>query len=113
MANLSIKDFPDELLREGRIEALAAGTTFRELVIEAIGRTVGDRQREGAKPSLKVQRRLLGKRSTKDKGERRTSSRVNALAPRLPAKAPARATRTKEKIESCPHGLLFHPGCAD
>lgn len=113
MANLSIKDFPDELLRDGRIEALAAGTTFRELVIEAIGRAVSDRQREGARPSLKVQRRLSGKRSAKDKGERQASSTVNALAPRLPATASALATRTREKVEPCPHGFLFHPGCAD
>jgi hypothetical protein len=103
MANLSIKDFPDELLREGRIEALAAGTTFRELVIGALERVVSDRQGEGARPSLDSHRRVPSKRRAK-----KQVSTADDMAPTTIQPDPA---QQEDPAEPCRHGLIFHPGC--
>ena len=44
MANLSIKDFPDELLIGGRMEALASGKTFRAWMIDLLEQITGGEQ---------------------------------------------------------------------
>jgi hypothetical protein len=104
MANLSIKNFPDELLREGRIEALVAGTTFRELVIGALERVVSDRQGAGARPSLDFHRRVPSKRRAKKQVSAADDMALTTIQPDPPA-------QQEDPAEPCRHGLIFHPGC--
>jgi hypothetical protein len=50
MPVLSVRDFPDELLRQAKSKAVLEGRTLRELVIEAVKKVVEE------KPSLKTRR---------------------------------------------------------
>ena len=50
MGVLSVRDFPEELLRQAKSKAVLEGRTLRELVIEAVEKVVEE------KKSLKVRR---------------------------------------------------------
>lgn len=109
MANLSIKDFPEELLREGRIEALASGQTFRAWMIDVFEQVCGQQepqrqttlQRHNGLVSSKRQRRVSGPHGAKF---------VDQKCPLPHLEAPS---SPHERIKPCSHGLLFHPGCND
>jgi hypothetical protein len=110
MANLSIKDFPNELLIEGRIEALSSGKTFRAWMIDLVDRGTGGqqetqqqttRQKCSAPASPTAQRRATGQRGAKVGGQNEPLPR--AETPSAP----------REESKRCSHGLLWHPGCTD
>jgi plasmid stability protein len=46
VGQLSIRDFPDDLQRQARIEAIEAGESLKDLVIEAVRREVERRRAE-------------------------------------------------------------------
>ena len=44
MASMNIRDFPDAVLQDARIEAAKCKTTLREFVIAAVEKSVDDKQ---------------------------------------------------------------------
>ena len=120
MANLSIKDFPDDLLREARMEAFASGGTFRAWMIDLMEQVCGQEQNEQKAGRLgdagglpKRPRRFTGQRSARFAGQEQASAPLDAIASTVPEELSAPGRATREKIEPCSHGLLFHPGCND
>jgi hypothetical protein len=109
MANLSLKDVPDELMKECHIEALVSDQTFRDWVLSALVHSVSQQQEDGPTAAR------LG-------GARRASPRTRSSSLGLPRARKQASTKPRdtavppadkpvEEQTRCPHGLTWHPGC--
>ena len=101
MAVLSVRNIPAELMLEAKLLACASGQPLRMWVINTIGAAVAADVSVGARASRRAKRRPTSKSTAKPVGQ----------PPATPEGISSKTSR--EKMEPCSHGLLFHPGCTD
>ena len=69
MASMNIRDFPDALLQDARVEAAKCKTTLREFVIAAVAKSVDDKQlKVSSEPQMDVPASEPRNRTTRKTG---------------------------------------------
>ena len=106
----SIRGIDATVWEQARLYGVAHGVSVGEVVTEALAAYLRPvsvhvperREKEGARPSPKVQRRVREAAIAKFAGD---------PAPDVPP--PVKERVKLEDHKPCSHGLLFHPGCSD
>jgi len=109
MADMNIRNVPDELLAEIKRKALDAGETLRDYVLAKLAEPgrgyVVERKAKPGDVTVETLQRGYAENSEASKGfSRRARQR------RQEAKAQQVAAVTGKP---CSHGLLYHPDCTD
>ena len=106
MGNLVIKDFPDEVKRRMRVEALGRGIGLRELVLEKFGgRTNGQSAGSGAVESDWGKEMGAGARRKVRAAAGRGSKPIG-----VPAEGRTYASVSADVCASCEHERIRHHG---
>ena len=111
--NVRLEDVDEALLREAKMQAVAAGLTLKAWILGLMVQAVRGGEKQGAQVSPEARSSLQRLPSARLQGESRASRprKGKQVVLRQVAEAVREESETHTTVEPCRHGLLFHPGC--